>query len=183
MDNENANNESAIFAGGCFWCTEAVFKSLNGVAAVMPGYIGGTVPSPSYEKVVSGGTGHVEAIKIDFDPKVISYDDLLAVFFNTHDPTTPNRQGNDIGAQYRSVIFYSDETQREKAEELVKELTETQAYNKPIVTEILPAAEFYMAEEYHRDYYERNKGAAYCEIVIAPKLEKLRERFEKLLKR
>lgn len=177
MDNKNSNNESAIFAGGCFWCTEAVFKSLNGVAAVIPGYIGGTEPNPSYEKVIGGGTGHAEAIKIEYDPKVISYDDLLAVFFNTHDPTTVNRQGNDIGSQYRSVIFYLNETQRQKAEELIKELTDTQAYGKPIVTGVLPATQFYPAEEYHRDYYERNKGAAYCEIVIAPKLKKLEESF------
>jgi peptide-methionine (S)-S-oxide reductase len=174
--------KTAVFANGCFWCTEAVFSSLKGVSSVMPGYTDGTVADPSYDQVSNGTTGHAEAIKIEYDPSIISYDDLLVVFFNTHDPTTLNRQGNDVGTQYRSAIFYADEEQKIKAEALIKELNTTLAYNKPIVTELKPLGEFYPAEDYHREYYKNHSDQPYCELVIAPKLEKLQKQFEKLLK-
>jgi peptide-methionine (S)-S-oxide reductase len=175
-------NEEAVFAGGCFWCTEALFKSLKGVISVTSGYSGGSMENPSYEKVSGGATGHAEAIKIEFNPNVISYGDLLTVFFNTHNPTTLNRQGDDVGTQYRSVIFYTSDAQKIAAEKFVAELTESKAYDKPIVTEIKPFAKFYPAESYHQNYYEQNKNAPYCEIVIAPKIEKLQKRFSALLK-
>ena len=173
----------AVFANGCFWCTEAVFTSLEGVSSVVSGYTGGTVENPIYEQVSDGGTGHAEAIKIEFDPAVISYDDLLAVFFNTHDPTTRNRQGNDVGTQYRSAIFYGNEEQKTKAEALVRELNETKAYDKPIVTEVRPLGTFYPAENYHQGYYRNHADQPYCQLVIAPKLEKLEKRFAELLKK
>jgi peptide-methionine (S)-S-oxide reductase len=173
----------AVFANGCFWCTEAVFSSLKGVHTVMSGYTGGAVPHPTYEQVSNGNTGHAEAIQIEYDPSVISYDDLLAVFFNTHDPTTVNRQGNDVGTQYRSAIFYADDEQKEKAAELIRELNSTHAYEKTVVTELQPLKEFYPAEEYHREYYASHKDQPYCQLVIAPKLEKLQKKFESLLKK
>jgi peptide-methionine (S)-S-oxide reductase len=173
----------AVFANGCFWCTEAVFTSLKGVTSVMSGYTGGTVPNPSYEQVSSGATGHAEAIQIEYDPSVISYDDLLAVFFNTHNPTTLNRQGNDVGTQYRSAIFYINDEQKQKAETLIRELNERHAYDGPVVTEVIPLGEFYPAEEYHREYYKHHASQPYCQIVIAPKIEKLQKQFENLLKK
>jgi peptide-methionine (S)-S-oxide reductase len=176
-------NAVAVFANGCFWCTEAVFSSLKGVISVVSGYAGGALKDPTYEQVSAGGTGHAEAIKIQYDPSIISYDDLLAVFFNTHDPTTLNRQGNDVGTQYRSAIFYADDEQRRAAQTLLKELDDVSAYDRPIVTELKPLGEFYPAEEYHRDYYRTHADQPYCELVIAPKLEKLRKQFEKLLKK
>ena len=171
-----------VFANGCFWCTEAVFSMLKGVGSVAPGYAGGTTKNPTYEQVCGGNTGHAEAIRITYDPLIISYDDLLAVFFNTHDPTTLNRQGNDIGTQYRSIIFYGNEEEKRKAETLIKELNESRAYDKPVVTEVKPLTEFYEAEDYHKNFYKKNEDAPYCQIVIAPKLKKLQERFVKLLK-
>jgi len=174
--------ESAIFGGGCFWCTEAIFKSLKGIISVMPGYSGGTKDNPTYEEVSSGSTGHAEAIKIDFDPKYISYGDLLAIFFNTHDPTTLNRQGDDVGTQYRSVIFYTSDSQKKEAENLIKELEQNKAYDKPIVTEVVPFTKFFEAEDYHKNYYEAHKDEPYCQIVIAPKLEKLNKKFSDLVK-
>lgn len=183
--NESTNKSQskiAVFANGCFWCTEAVFSSLKGVSSVMSGYTGGTLANPSYEQVSGGATGHAEAIKIEYDPAVIAYDDLLAVFFNTHDPTTRNRQGNDVGTQYRSAIFWADEEQRVAAEALVKELNETKAYDRPVVTEVQPLGEFYAAEQYHRDYYRQHADQPYCQLVIAPKLEKLQKKFTELLK-
>ncbi len=186
--NINENKEVAVFGGGCFWCTEAVFKMLKGVESVSPGYAGGTIINPTYEQVSRGLTGHIECIKIEFDPKEISYKELLTVFFGSHDPTTLNRQGNDIGTQYRSVIFYTTQEQKEIAENFVKELNESppeQAENKgdqPIVTEVAPLDVFYVAENYHQDYYERNKEVAYCQIVINPKLEKVQHSFAELLK-
>ena len=174
--------EIAVFANGCFWCTEAVFSMLKGVKSVMPGYTGGTTTNPDYGRVAGGRTGHAESLKIEFDPSVISYDDLLNVFFNTHDPTTVNRQGNDIGTEYRSVIFYSNDEQKQKAEAVIKELSDTHAYDKPIVTEVKPLGAFYDAEDWHRDFYKNNKSAPYCQIVIAPKLEKFEKRFAELLK-
>jgi peptide-methionine (S)-S-oxide reductase len=176
------NLKTAVFANGCFWCTEAVFSKLRGVISVKPGYTGGKMENPTYEQVSNGNTGHAEAIQIEFDPAVISYDDILAVFFNTHDPTTLNRQGNDVGTQYRSAIFYADDEQKSKAEALIKELNDTKAYEKPVVTEVVPLTKFYEAEDYHHEYYENNKSAPYCQLVIAPKVEKLQKRFAELLK-
>ncbi len=179
MDNQTI--QSVVFANGCFWCTEAVFTSLKGVSSVVSGYTGGTTDSPSYERVSGGNTGHAEAIKIEFDPQVITYEDLLAVFFNTHDPTTLNRQGNDVGTQYRSAIFYADEEQKVKAEGLIKELNDTKAYDKPVVTEVKPLVKFYPAENYHQGYYRNHSDQPYCQLVIAPKLEKLQKQFAALI--
>lgn len=176
------NREIAVFGGGCFWCTEALFKSLKGVLAVTPGYSGGKSDDPSYEEVSSGNSGHAEAVKIEYDSKVITFEDLLSVFFNTHDPTTLNRQGADIGTQYRSVIFYTSPKQKETAEKLITELETARAYDKPIVTKVEPFDKFFGAEDYHKNYYENHKDAPYCEIVIAPKLEKLNKKFASLLK-
>ncbi|MBU6231155.1 peptide-methionine (S)-S-oxide reductase MsrA [Patescibacteria group bacterium] len=176
------NRRTAVFGGGCFWCTEAVFKSLKGVISVTPGYTGGKTKAPTYEEVAAGGrTGHIEVVKIEYDPAIISYDDLLAVFFNIHDPTTIDRQGNDIGEQYSSAVFYADDEQKRKAEALIKELDEAHAYENKIVTAVRPLAEFFGAEDYHRDFYENHKDSPYCEIVIEPKLEKLRKRFAELV--
>jgi len=174
--------KTAVFANGCFWCTEAVFSMLKGVKSVMSGYSGGETKNPTYEQVSVGNTGHAESIKIEYDPSVISYDDLLAVFFNTHDPTTLNRQGNDVGTQYRSAIFYADDEQKTKAESLIRELNDSHAYDKPVVTEVAPLAEFRQAEHYHHDYYKNNPTQPYCQLIIAPKLEKMQKRFAKLLK-
>jgi peptide-methionine (S)-S-oxide reductase len=177
------NMKTAVFGGGCFWCTEAIFSELKGVLSVMPGYAGGAIKNPTYESVSGGTTGHAEVTKIDYDPKEISYEDLLTVFFYTHDPTTLNRQGADIGEQYRSIILYASEDQKNKAEEFIKELRESKAYDKPIVTEVKPLGEFYEAEEHHRNYYKKNANAPYCQLVIAPKLEKLEKRFGELLRK
>ncbi|MEK7641766.1 MAG: peptide-methionine (S)-S-oxide reductase MsrA [Patescibacteria group bacterium] len=172
----------AVFANGCFWCTEAVFSSLKGVSSVKSGYAGGHITDPTYDQVSNGDTGHAEAIRIEYDPATITYDDLLAVFFNTHDPTTLNRQGSDVGTQYRSAIFYTDDEQKIKAEALVKELNDTQAYDKPVVTEVHKLEKFYEAEGYHQEYYKTHLDQPYCQLVIAPKLEKLEKRFGELLK-
>lgn len=169
----------AVFGGGCFWCTEAVYGELRGVVSVMPGYAGGTTVNPTYEQVSSGNTGHAEAIKIEYDPAQISYNDLLTVFFATHDPTTLNRQGGDIGTQYRSIILYTDETQKSEAESIIKKLNET---GEKVVTELKPLESFYEAEDYHRQYYLKNSSAPYCQLVINPKLEKLKDKFYGLLK-
>lgn len=175
--------ETAIFAGGCFWCTEALLKSLRGVISVEPGYTGGQTKNPTYMQVCNGDTGHAEAVRITFDPNVISFADLMSVFFNTHDPTTLNRQGNDVGTEYRSAIFYTSEEQKSEAEKLIKELNESKAYDNPVVTEVTSAPEFYVAESYHHDYYEKNKDKAYCQIIIAPKLVKLQEKYKEVLKK
>jgi peptide-methionine (S)-S-oxide reductase len=175
------NLETAVFAGGCFWCTEAVYQQLRGVSSVVPGYSGGSIENPTYEQVSSGTTGHAEAIQFSYDPEQISYHDLLEVLFATHDPTTLNRQGNDVGPQYRSVIFYANDEQKQQAEAMVRELTEAQTFSAPIVTTIEPLREFYVAEDYHKNYYERNSGAPYCQVVISPKLKKLKEKFASLL--
>lgn len=172
--------EYAIFAGGCFWCTEAVFQNLKGVLNVMPGYAGGLIENPSYEQVSTGQSGHAEAIQITFNPKDISYKDLLYVFFRTHNPTTINRQGNDIGSQYRSMIFYFNEKQRRDAEEERKKAQDL--YKETIITEVSPHKHFYPAEEYHRQYYLKNKSASYCQLVIDPKLEKLKKDFKNYIK-
>lgn len=172
----------AVFGGGCFWCTEAVFKMLKGVVSVVPGYAGGTKPNPSYEEVSAGKTGHAEVSRIEFDPKQISYNDLLTVFFATHDPTTLNRQGNDVGTQYRSMILYTDELQKDEAERFIKEINDSHPGGAPVVTEVKPLEKFYEAEKYHHDYYTNNSSQAYCQVVINPKLDKVREKFSELLK-
>jgi peptide-methionine (S)-S-oxide reductase len=175
-------NEIAVFGGGCFWCTEAVFKELRGVQGVSSGYAGGRTSDPTYEQVCSGETGHAEVIRIEFDPKEISFRDLLTVFFATHDPTTLNRQGNDVGNQYRSMILYSSEEQRAEAASFIKELTDAGNFRNPIVTTLEPLTEFYSAEEYHQDYFANNPYQPYCQYTIPPKLNKLHKQFSALLK-
>lgn len=174
--------EVAVFGGGCFWCTEAVFEGLRGVMSVMPGYTGGTTPNPTYEQVCTGTTGHTEATRIEFDPAQISYRDLLTVFFATHDPTTLNRQGNDVGTQYRSAIFYATPAQEAEAEKFITELMTSDPRGNPIVTEVVPLGEFYDAEDYHRQYFKDHPDARYCQIIIEPKVEKLQKQFASLLK-
>jgi len=177
------SNETATFGTGCFWCTEAIFKELEGVVSVMPGYSGGHTANPSYKDVCSGETGHAECTQMAYDPSKISYDELLEVFFKVHDPTSLNRQGNDIGTQYRSVIFYHSDEQKRLAEKYKTELDRSGAYDKPIVTEIVPLEKFYPAENYHHDYYEYNKDKnPYCAVVVRPKLEKFRKVFGEKLK-
>lgn len=177
-----ANIKTAVFGGGCFWCTEAVFTMLKGVESVMPGYAGGDRPNPTYEQVCSGDTGHAEVIKIDYDPTLIKYRDLLTVFFASHDPTTLNRQGGDVGTQYRSVVFFTDEDQKRDAGQYIKEIDASSDMGGAVVTEVRPLDTFYPAENYHRDYYARNKEAPYCQVVINPKLKKVKEKFAALLK-
>lgn len=173
--------ETAVFGGGCFWCTEAVFKSLKGVVSVMPGYAGGKIHNPNYMEVSMGETGHAEVVKIVFDPGVIAYDDLLEIFWNVHNPTSLNRQGADVGTQYRSVIYYSSPEQREKAEKSMERLEKSGRFEESIVTEIKQLDKFYDAEEYHRNYYQNHKEEPYCELVINPKLEKLKKKFSKFI--
>lgn len=175
-------HDIAVFGGGCFWCTEAVFSSLKGVVSVEPGYAGGTVEHPTYEQVSSGTSGHAEVIKFEYDPAVITYNDLLNVFFASHDPTTVNRQGNDVGPQYRSVIFVSNPEQREQAEAFIRRLNTSGSQGAPIVTRVEPMSMFWPAEDYHRRYYENHKDQPYCQVVINPKLAHVQERFASLLK-
>lgn len=172
----------AVFGGGCFWCTEAVFKMLDGVKSVVPGYAGGFTEAPTYEQVCSGTTGHAEAVRIEYDPAKVKYEDMLTVFFATHDPTTVNRQGNDVGTQYRSIVLYADESQKEAAERYVRELEAASPGGDPIVTQIKPLEAFYEAEAYHKDYYAKNPDQGYCRAVITPKVRKAKERFAALLK-
>ncbi len=174
--------EKAYFGGGCFWCTEAVFNRLKGVAKVTPGYAGGKTPNPTYFRVSEGNTGHAEVIEVEFDPAVISYDQLLDVFFHTHNPTTLSQQGADVGTQYRSVILFASEDQKAQAEAMKKQLKESSEFNQPIVTEIKELDAFYPAEKSHLQYYENNREDRYCQVVIDPKIEHFRRRFEKLLK-
>ena len=174
--------KTAILGGGCFWCVEAAINQLEGVQSVVSGYMGGRVPNPSYEQVCSGRTGHVEVAQISFDPETISYDDLLHVFFTLHDPTTLNRQGNDVGEQYRSVIFYRDEEQHQTAQKVIEELTKEQVFAKPIVTAVEPASTFYPAENYHQNYFANNPYQPYCLAVVSPKVKKIREKFASRLK-
>jgi peptide-methionine (S)-S-oxide reductase len=178
----DTTSQVAVFGGGCFWCTEAVFDELRGVISVMPGYAGGTTHNPTYEEVCGGGTGHAEVIRIEFDPAQIHFQDLLTVFFATHDPTTLNRQGNDAGTQYRSTILYTDDEQKREAEALIKELNDAQSYGRPVVTTVEPLRDFYPAEDYHHNYYEKNPYQPYCQFTIPPKLEKLHKRFTGLLR-
>ncbi len=167
--------DTATLAGGCFWCTEAVFSELKGVVRVLPGYAGGTVPNPSYEQVCTGTTGHAESVQIDYRPREISFHDLLVVFFTTHDPTTLNRQGHDVGTQYRSAVFYRSPEQKATVEEVLGELESAGVWRRKIVTEVVPFKEFFPAEEYHRQYFRRNPEKGYCQAVIAPKLSKFRK--------
>ena len=173
--------QTAVFGGGCFWCTEAIFTRLRGVKTVASGYAGGSTANPTYEQVSRGNTGHAEAIQIEFDPQAISYGDLLNVFFATHDPTTPNRQGNDVGPQYRSAVFYASPAQRDEAQAFIAQLTQEGIYNAPIVTEISPLDKFWPAESYHKRYYENHSDQPYCRLVIDPKIAKLRAKFAPLL--
>jgi peptide-methionine (S)-S-oxide reductase len=171
------STETATLAGGCFWCLEAVFELLAGVARVESGYAGGTVRNPSYRQVCTGTTGHAEVVQVEFDPRVISFRDILEVFFTIHDPTTPNRQGADVGTQYRSAIFHHSPEQKAVAEGLISELGASGVWREPIVTEVTPFTEFFPAEDYHREYYRRNPEQPYCQVVIEPKLAKLRQKF------
>ena len=179
---DNHKTETAIFAGGCFWCTEAFFTELKGVEKVVSGYIGGKTENPTYKEVCSGNSGHAEAIKITYNPDEIAYEDLLEIFFVTHDPTTLNRQGADVGTQYRSEIFYTTDAQKASAENFIKLLTDQNIYEKKIVTNISEATTFYPAEDYHQDYYAQNAGQPYCSAVITPKLDKLKKNYKSKLK-
>ncbi|MBX7219103.1 MAG: peptide-methionine (S)-S-oxide reductase MsrA [Blastocatellia bacterium] len=176
------NVEQATLGGGCFWCLEAVFLGLKGVQQVVSGYCGGSLANPSYMLVCTGMTGHAEVVQVTFDPAVLSFRELLEVFFAMHDPTTLNRQGADVGTQYRSAVFYHSETQRETAQAVVRELTEQKVFNGPIVTEITPLPTFYPAEEYHQRYFERNPNQGYCLAVVSPKVAKFRSKFAAKMK-
>lgn len=179
---DSAERDVATLGGGCFWCVEAVFEQLQGVLDVVPGYAGGSVEDPSYEQVCRGDTGHAEVVQITFDPQQITFRQILEVFFEIHDPTTLNRQGGDVGSQYRSVIFYHDSRQREIAEGVIRELEEEGLWGRPIVTEITPMPEFYEAEPYHHEYYRKNPQQPYCRVTIAPKVAKLRKNYDSMLK-
>jgi peptide-methionine (S)-S-oxide reductase len=174
--------ETLILANGCFWCTEAIFNRLKGVTSVIPGYAASQVENPSYKEVCTGRTGAAEATQITYDPTIISYDTLLEIFWHTHDPTTLNRQGNDIGTQYRSAIFYQNDEQKRSALASKEALEKSGAYKKPVVTEIVPFTNFYLAEDYHKDYYDRNRSQGYCMFVIDPKVKKLLNEYKKVVK-
>lgn len=183
LEIKNQNLETATLAGGCFWCTEAVFLEIEGVKSVLPGYIGGETVNPTYEEISTGRTGHAEAIEIVFDPKVVSFGELLEIFFATHDPTTLNRQGADVGTQYRSEVFYHNEAQKKVTEEYIALLNLENTFGKPVVTKISEAPKFYVAEDYHKNYYSRNTSQSYCSYVITPKINKLKEKFQDKLKK
>jgi len=176
---KNMNKDLAVatFGNGCFWCTEAIFQRLKGVESVLPGYSGGNIKNPAYREVCTGNTGHAEAIQIMYDSEIISYRTLLEVFFYTHDPTTPNRQGNDVGTQYRSVIFYRNENEKNEAKKIIEQLENDKVYSNRIVTELVPFDHFYEAEDYHQDYYNNNKNQPYCRAVINPKLDKFLKKY------
>ena len=178
----NPGIQLATFASGCFWCTEAIFQNVDGVEKVVSGYMGGKVKNPTYKEVCTGQTGHAEVIQLTYDPKKVSYDELLEIFWKTHDPTTLNRQGADVGTQYRSAIFYHNDDQKQLAEKYKKKLTEAEVFDQPIVTEITPASVFYKAEDYHQNYYNLNGDAPYCSMVIQPKVEKFKKVFKEKLK-
>jgi peptide-methionine (S)-S-oxide reductase len=182
MNDQSSTREIATLGGGCFWCVEAVLSCLRGVHRVVPGYSGGTTDRPTYQQVCTGSTGHAEVVQVTFDPSEISYRELLDVFFASHDPTTLNRQGADVGTQYRSVIFYHSPEQRQVAEELIRDLNAQAIWPRPIVTQIVPVGPFYEAEDYHHDYYHRNPTQPYCQVVIEPKLTKLRQKYGSRLK-
>ena len=180
--NRSPNTETATLGGGCFWCLEAVYEELRGVEKVESGYSGGHVPNPTYRQVCSETTGHAEVVQLTFDPKVVSFEDILGVFFTIHDPTTLNRQGADVGESYRSAIFYHDEEQKQVAEEVISTLESENIWNNPIVTEVTPFSEFYVAEDYHQEYYLNNGFQPYCQVVIAPKVAKFRKQYLERLK-
>ncbi len=180
---KQSSTETVIFAGGCFWCTEAIFKEIKGVKSVISGYTGGKRPNPTYEQVTTGVTGHAEAVKIIFNPNEVSYEELLQVFFATHDPTTLNRQGNDVGTQYRSAVYFTNDKQKEMVKAYIKLLNDSDVFDQHIVTEIVPATDFYEAEDYHKNYLEKNPDNPYCQYVVLPKLEKFRENFKNKLKK
>jgi peptide-methionine (S)-S-oxide reductase len=175
--------ETAVFGGGCFWCTEAVFKTLDGVESLTSGYAGGHTENPTYMDVCGGATGHAEAVQIIFDPSKVSFHDLLTVFFATHDATEMNRQGNDIGTQYRSIILYTTDKQKMEAKSFISELEASSKEGGPITTEVVPLTKFYPAEDYHQNYYAQNQNQGYCQVIIAPKLQKVQEKFADLLKK
>jgi peptide-methionine (S)-S-oxide reductase len=177
-----SQSETVILGGGCFWCLEAVYERMQGVLSVESGYMGGRTPSPTYHDVCSGATGHAEVVKVTFDPAVASYREILQVFFTIHDPTTRNRQGNDVGTQYRSVIFYGSDEQKQGAAEIIQEINAAGIWDDPIVTEISPASTFYRAEDYHQEYFRNNSRQPYCTVVVAPKVRKFREKFADKLK-
>ncbi len=177
------NTKTATLAGGCFWCTEAIFKRLKGVMSVLPGYSGGKIVNPTYDQVCKGNTGHAEAIQIKYEPKQIPYEKLLDVFWHTHNPTTLNRQGDDTGTQYRSIIFYHNEIQKQLAQKSLKKIEKEGIYQDKIVTEITPFTNFYVAEEYHKNYFDRNSNAPYCNFIIGPKIHKLTEKYGKEVKK
>ena len=177
-----AQTETVVLGGGCFWCLEAVYQQMEGVLSVESGYMGGRAPDPTYREVCSGTTGHVEVVRIAFDPGITSYREILEVFFAIHDPTTRDRQGNDVGSQYRSVIFYSSGEQRSAAEEIIRELNAEHIWQDPIVTELQPAMTFYRAEDYHQEYFRNNSQQPYCAFVVAPKVKKFREKFANRVK-
>jgi len=174
--------KQATFGAGCFWCTEAVFQNLKGVYKVVSGYMGGQIKNPTYNDVCTGSTGHAEVIQIDYDPEAISFEELLLVFFKTHDPTTLNRQGNDTGTQYRSVVFYHDQEQKQEAHEMIDKLTKELVFDSAIVTEVSPVTDFYEAEDYHQNYFNQNSTKSYCAFVIQPKLAKFTKEFKDKLK-
>ncbi len=178
----DGSREVATLAGGCFWCLEAVYEQLIGVESIVSGYTGGQIVNPSYEQVCSGRTGHAEAVQVTFDPQAISYKDVLGVFFAIHDPTTLNRQGADVGPQYRSAIYFHNEEQKAAAEEMIAELEASKTWGRPIVTEVTALPEYYPAEDYHQEYYRRNAGQPYCQIVISPKVAKFRKEYLDRLK-
>lgn len=177
LPNQNDALEVATLAGGCFWCLEAVYDDLQGVVDVVSGYSGGKIPQPSYALVCSGATGHAEVVQVTFDPRQISYKEILEVFFTIHDPTTRNRQGADVGTQYRSAIFYHTPQQKETAEQVIREITAAGLWGRPIVTEVTPLTVFYPAEDYHQEYFARNPDQGYCRAIIAPKVAKFRQKF------
>ncbi len=182
MSQDRGAKEVATLGGGCFWCTEAVFRDLKGVDKVESGYSGGTVANPSYEQVCTGRTGHAEVIQVTFDPKITSFKEILQIFFTVHDPTTLNRQGADVGTQYRSIILYHNNEQKVVAEQVIKEITAEGIWDAPIVTQVEPFNAFYKAEDYHQEYFQNNPAQQYCQIVIAPKVRKFREHYREKLK-
>lgn len=182
MENTDRKYQAATLGGGCFWCIEAIYLDVKGVVSVKSGYSGGKIKNPTYREVTSGLTGHAEVVQLEFDPEIICFDDILTIFFHVHDPTTLNRQGADVGTQYRSVIFYHDESQKEVAHRVIERITKEKVWKDPIVTEVAPFEAFYIAEDYHQDYYANNPNQPYCTFVISPKVEKFKKNFQEFLK-
>lgn len=174
--------QNIVLGGGCFWCVEAVFQLFDGIEELMPGYAGGKTPNPSYREVCSGSTGHAEVVRVTWDPEKLNLEDVLTLFFHAHDPTTLNRQGNDVGTQYRSAIFYQNEEQKETIDRVIAEIEEKRVWNRPIVTQVEPLTEFFPAEDYHKNYYQEHPSQPYCNIVIGPKVQKMKNQFSQLLK-